>query len=162
MPSNLEKNEIILNGGGEKPLETTDTEVSGLSESISDAIDFESIETLAMGNVSENTSSSKENKNIGLKSGSGGLGVSGQNTSIKLPSPRMMRRDVELKIREEISDLSKKALKLAKNSHKKGNFFELTIVMRKLRKLKFLLNNMVKFSVEQVRNLWFRFVKERK
>jgi hypothetical protein len=164
MPSNLENKDLDLNNGEHKEgIENTpDSEVKGLSESISDAIDLENIETLTMGNVSENSSSGKDKKDTSLSSTNNGSLALGSYTSIKLPSPKMMRKDVELKIRDEISELSKKALKLAKSSHKNGNFFELTIVMRKLRKLKFLLNNLVKFSVDQVKNLWFRFVKERK
>lgn len=165
MPSNLEKKEIELNNSNspETKLDAgSDGTVSNLSENISDAIDFETIESLTMGHISETTSSSKDTKDGTISSGSAITNSSSKTSASPLPPPRIMKREVELKIREEISFLSKKALKLSKVSHKNGNFYELSIVMRKLRKLKNLLSNMVNFSVDQVKNLWFRFVKEKK
>ncbi len=152
MPSSLEKKEfnskLSLN-----PLNADNNELSKLSESISDAVDNETIEALTMKDVSEISSSGKENKSSSSLSG---------NTStkiIRLPSPNKMRVDVKRKIQKEILVLTKKAKYLEKNVHKKGNSYKFSILMRKLRKLKHLLNNIVSFSADQVRNLWFRFVK---
>jgi hypothetical protein len=152
IPSNLKK--------GESPVLTED--VVNVAESIGEAIDLESLDVLAMGNVSENVKKVSEQGASTGSSSAKNVKNSISSTKSRIPSPKVMKRDVENKIKEEIDLLSKRANTLIKKAHKPGNQFELVVIMRKLRKLRQLLNNIFKFSGEQIKNLWFRFVKDRK
>lgn len=160
MTANLENKELVLSPQDtQKSIEKQNQEVSGVTESISDAIDMGSIESLAMGNVSEKSNAHNEKSKFNSLAGGNSASSAGVSDFSQLPSPSKMRTAVRRQIEEEIQVLTKKAYVLAKSSHKNGNYFELTVVMRKLRKLKLLLDNLVKYSVDQVRNLWFRFIK---
>lgn len=141
-----------------KAVEETKIEgVDKVSEEISEIVD---VGTEEMGNVSETaTEKSKEKKGGTVAKGDDDDSVQDLKKELlaKMPTKREMRRQVEDEIKKEIKCLKKEAMKLVKSS-KRGSSFELNNVVRKLRRLKLLLNSLFKVSVDRLKALWLRFV----
>jgi len=127
------------------------TEVLGMDESVE-----------TNDKVSEILSHGKENKNGG--------GVSSNSASKKeiealraqllknLPSEKVMRKQVENEIRDEIKYLRKRAMGLIRPNSGNMSYFEMANLLKKIRELKGLLYSLVKVSVERLKTLWLRFV----
>jgi hypothetical protein len=73
-----------------------------------------------------------------------------------IPVPEVMRAQIKKEIEEEIKYLHNKAMKMMKSPN--VNYFEMSNVMKKIRELKTILLNLAKASMENLKNLWLKFV----
>lgn len=75
-----------------------------------------------------------------------------------LPSEKVMRRQVENEIRNEIKYLRRRAMGLITPRYGSMSYFEMANLLKKIRELKGLLYSLIKVSLERLKTLWLRFV----
>jgi hypothetical protein len=75
-----------------------------------------------------------------------------------LPSEKVMRRQVEGEIKNEIKYLRRRAMGLIRPPYGSMSYFEMANLLKKIRELKGLLYSLVKISMERLKTLWLRFV----
>lgn len=114
------------------------------------------------GEVSEVMKEQSEQKGGGL-SGGGSKRMTPAQIKAQLlqkaPPREIMAREVKHEIEREIKYLHKRAGKILRGTGA-VNAFELNNVVRKIRELRTLLLEMARMTIDALKNLWVRFVKE--
>lgn len=162
----MEPNVVSKNS---EQVEVAPNGVEGYSQvpSVENRADLPSIAAETMGVVgealSENAASFKDNSSAGSSrqaaSDSKALTPAQVKNVLlkKIPSERMVRREIEKEIEREIKYLHKKAVKMSRVSGS-VNFFEMANILKKMRELREIMANLVKASFDSLKTLWLRFV----
>ncbi|MBU1992890.1 MAG: hypothetical protein ABH856_00745 [Patescibacteria group bacterium] len=73
------------------------------------------------------------------------------------PTEEKMRKEVDRAISKEVGQLEKQRNRILHNPANR-NFYQLNIIVQKLRELKHILANLAQATYEMLKNLWLRFV----
>lgn len=126
-------------------------------------VNMETVETI--GRVSETLRSTQEQDkgSQGSSKAATGQGAVFDPLTIKekllknLPSEKKMIGQIEDEIKDEISYLRKKALKMIA-SPSDISYFEMSNLVKKIRELKGVLASLLKASIDTLKSLWLRYV----
>ncbi len=129
-------------------------------EAIAEAVGYD--ESVAeMGEVSEVAKERAEQKGAVAGVGAGGVAIDPEAIRASLlknlPNEKAMRKQIESEIKKEIKYLHNKAIKLMAVPGGMS-FFEVANLMKKIRELKGILVELLKYSMENLKTLWLRFV----
>ena len=120
--------------------------------------DLDSI--IETGEVSESQEGNKKKSSGGYSKGNGSQFIVNGKQVKPEPSVDVMRVQVEVKIKKEVSSLQKEAKLMMKK--KKFSSFKFVQLIARIRKLRELLDEITYSAVNRVREIWIDFVKNDK